>query len=362
MKKILITVLVIILGVSLYAYFGVDTVPKDVIRLGIVADLSGPRNSFGTNVSQGIELAVNEINASGGVYGKKFEIVSKDTEGTDAGVQKSIKKLIDSRHVSFVFADGTSAINNIKPFILEKKAITMIVSGGLIGLTKDNPYMFRTWPSDSIPVHTLLDYANEVKYKKVSIVTGTSEEDMITEKAFERYASTSTVKIGTAVSTQDAALVQKIADEAPGAIFVSIESVSELADFVTTIRQAGIKAPILYPYDVTYTNFTAKVDPESLKSFVYTIYQPPNPMFTNAYTKAYGISPGLYADTAYDAVYMLKKAIENASSTDPSIVKDHFEVYQGMSGDIKFNADGERMQKNIGLMTFDGKTTTAKPL
>ena len=142
----------------------------DTIKLGGMFPLSGRAEALGRECKLGAELAVAEINAKGGVLGKKFELLSADDK---ANVQESVnlsKRYIQKDGVNFLFGVISSAgALAVAEVAKQEKVVTMITIGSTDGVTKDkwNRYTFRSGMGNSQEANSLALYTAK-KYPKLT--------------------------------------------------------------------------------------------------------------------------------------------------------------------------------------------------
>lgn len=370
MKKIIWTIIVIVVIVLIvWAVSGTknDTVStNETIKIGGNLALTSYGASWGENQLKGAQLAVKEINAKGGVLGRKLELVTEDNKTEPKTTVTVANKLISTDKVSFMLTGWSKETEPIIPIIDQNKIITITVSAGAPGITKKSQYLFRTWPSDGIAVNRLVEYAQSKGYKKIGFAhTIASWENSLTD-LFKQVASTKGIlasrEIAFTIDTQDyKTQISDLKAQNPDAVFLATGP-GPLERFIKQARDLGLNVPFLYPVDVVTLGLPEQIAPTYLKNMVYAIYTPSKDQFVSAFKKEYNLEPGVSADTSYDAVYMIARAIEKAGTMDTEKVRTSFETLEGASGTITFNADRDRTDAQVILMTFDGKSKTSQPL
>ena len=119
------------------------------IKLGSIGPLSGPYAVYGGDCKNGIELAVNEINAAGGVNGQKLELIAEDDEGAAEKSVSAYKKLVTKDGVKFIFGSLTSGCAiAISPLAQAQKVIQIAPAATAPKLTEAGNFVFRTCYDD----------------------------------------------------------------------------------------------------------------------------------------------------------------------------------------------------------------------
>ncbi|MBI5126496.1 MAG: ABC transporter substrate-binding protein [Candidatus Taylorbacteria bacterium] len=335
---------------------------QELIKIGANFALSSFGASWGEPSKQGAELAAFQINQNGGVLGRQVVVVTEDNYSEAKGSVSAVNKLISIDKVNFLLTGWTDQTEPVIPIITQNKILTVTVSAGAADFTKKSEYLYRTWPSDAIAVKELVAYAKSKNFKKVALVQSIGPWENSLIEVFTSLAKEQGIKVVSPVSfpidTQDFKThVSKIKQSKPDAVFAAITS-GPIERFLQQSGELKIGTPILYPVDVAALGATAKVSVPYLKNLIYAIYTPSRQVFVDAFKAKYGTEPGPGADTAYDAVYMIARAVEKAGTTDVEKVKTAFTPFDGASGTITFNEFRDRSDAQVILMGFDGATST----
>lgn len=155
-----------------------------VVKIGLVAPFSGTAASIGRNMREGITIAVDELNAAGGVLDMQVEVVARDNEFEPAKTSQIAREMIDQEGVSAIFGPpGTTSYLAIDDLVRQEEVITFpIVTGPQIEESV-NPFTFRLMIPDDIQVNVLVDYAAS-RFDRVAIIS----EDNETGKAITQLA------------------------------------------------------------------------------------------------------------------------------------------------------------------------------
>ena len=174
--------------------------PKEII-IGNIGAMSGTSAVNGKAQSQGIELAVKEINANGGILGAQVKIVTRDDEADPTKSKTFMEEIVDKEKAKFVIGptNSTPAAASMA-YLQENKVISMIpVATGTDLISKSNPYAFRIMPSNEIQAKALVKLAVEGNYKKIALVADTSALGVdgiaVMEKTLKEYGVEPAAKV-----------------------------------------------------------------------------------------------------------------------------------------------------------------------
>jgi branched-chain amino acid transport system substrate-binding protein len=223
---------------------------QEKIKLINVSELSGAGATAGTNWKNGIDLAVQHINAKGGILGRQIEIVHYDT-ATDSGKSRAaVQRAIDEGAVAVlgpVFSGPIGASMQIS----QRAEVAQIVGGEAAGLTKQgNPYIFRTSLSQAAAMPKIAAYLkDQVKASSVAVVWvnndfGKGGRDTIIPELQKRG-----IKVAADISTEQgqadfAADAVRVKNANADAVFVYLNE-DESARFLRAARQQGIDKPLI---------------------------------------------------------------------------------------------------------------------
>ena len=143
--------------------FGAAALAEDPIRIGAMYAHSGDKAAIGNNILRGIDFAVEEINAAGGVNGRKIEIVRGDTQG-DAKVAGSLaERLITQDHVDAIVGCHQSTLTDIVAQVCESYEIPLITAISTVDNLSTNgyEYFFRMCPMNSLYVENMFMYLRD---------------------------------------------------------------------------------------------------------------------------------------------------------------------------------------------------------
>ncbi len=350
----------------------------DTIKIGANLEMTGNQASFGQSSANAIKIAVEEINAKGGLLGKKVELQLADNRSEAAEATTQMQRLIDDGAIATIAPDTSS--NAIAASAINESAQVLG-----IGPTSSNPrvtwddkkdqvreFMFRATFVDSFQGKVMSAFAKEsLGLERVAILVDNSSDyskglAKFFEEAFVAEGGTVTDTDGFLQKDTDfKATLTKIIAANPDGIFVP-GYYQEVGLIVKQAREMGFEKPIFGAdgwdsaklgeiagaanLNNTYFSNHYAIDEDNQKAMD----------FIAAYEKEYGVRPDAYAALAYDAMYMIADAIVRADSTDPVAIKDAMAAtkdFEGVSGKMYIDERHDTI-KGAYIMTFkDGELT-----
>ncbi|MDN4608157.1 ABC transporter substrate-binding protein [Sporosarcina highlanderae] len=340
--SLLLSVLVLLAACSKEAES--SSSPKEII-IGNIGAMSGTSAVNGKAQTQGIEIAVKEINANGGILGAQVKIVTRDDEADPTKSKTFMEEIVDKEKAKFVIGptNSTPAAASMA-YLQENKVISMIpVATGTDLISKNNPYAFRIMPSNEIQAKALVKIAVEEKYKRIALVADTSALGVdgiaVMEKTLKEYGVEPAAKVTYKSDDPDMTpIAQKIKEAnadvalfwtlgADGAKIVrSLERIDYI-DKLQIIGYTGLAMPNFRELAgpgannvsvVSMNNWAVEPNQTELEPKYWEMYQKIIDQYgeygkrdTNPTTVTSG----------YEAVYLLKWAIEKAGTTDTDEVK-----------------------------------------
>ncbi len=239
-----------IIAAAVTAGLAAPALAQDKVKLVDVVELSGAGATAGTNWKNGIDLAVADINAKGGILGKQIEIVHYDTQTNPGNTRAAVQRAIDEGTYA-VLGPVFSGPIGASMQIAQRAEIAQLVGGEAAGLTKQgNQYIFRTSLSQSAAMPKIAAYLkNTVKAGSVAVVWvnndfGKGGRDAIIpelEKAGIKVAADIATEQGQADFAADAI---KIKNANADAVFVYLNE-EESARFLRAAKQQGITKPMV---------------------------------------------------------------------------------------------------------------------
>ncbi len=369
MKKALLWLVAIVIvvwaGVSLSNDSSAGKAPdaKNPIKIGVIEPLTGGAAPYGEAGKNGFMMAVEEINASGGINGRKVEAIYEDSKCDSKAALGAAQKLINIDGVQYIVgAMCSSEVLAVLP-VTEAKPMIFFGEGSSPEITGKGKYFFRTWPSDALSSKAMADRVAP-KYKKIAIIT----EKTAYATALERSFAENATKNGSEIVASETfasgvkdfrATLSKIKTTDPDLLFINPQDGENGAIIAKQARDLGINAQFI-AYFFTGDEFvksgpavngTMILDTPSLNSD-----RPISKAYADRYKAKYASANYPFVGAQmYDYAFLLKHAIEKtgADSVSPADAAKlatylhDLDSYSGIIGDFSFDQNGD--VENIGF-------------
>ncbi|MEU7693037.1 urea ABC transporter substrate-binding protein [Microbispora hainanensis] len=344
---------------------------SDTIKVGILHSLSGTMAISEVTVRDAELLAIEEINAAGGVLGKKLEPVVEDGASDWPTFAEKATKLIAQDKVATVFGGWTSASRKAMLPVFEKRKALLWYPVQYEGL-ESSPYIFYTGATTNQQIVPGLDYLKQEGKKKLFLVGSDYVFPRTANKIIKAYAAANGMEIlGEEYTplghTEYSTLVNKITEAKPDAVFNTLNGDSNVA-FFKQLKSTGITAEQMPVMSVSVAEEEVKgigVDNVAGQLVAWNYYQttdtPENQKFVAAFKAKYGADKVTSdpMEAGYNAVYLWAEAVKKAGSTDVEAVK---KAAGGVSldrpeGKVTIDGDNQHVYKTarIGVVQPDGQ-------
>ena len=377
-RKILAVLLVVSMALVGILVPGCDGAPTDgEIEIGGIFCLSGVLEDIGDLISKGARLAVEEINAAGGVLGKNLTLIIEDSATTPAGAFAAYQKLVEVDGVEVIvgpmISTAVMASGNYAS-VMQVPMVSPSAISPLITNTTWTQWTLRTCTTDYLQGEVLAGIAIDEGYDTAAILVmdnayGIGIELVVTDILEDAgKAIVETIRYNPGAGTYLTELAVILAHDPDVIIQVGYHTDSALifeeaaalglnttpwlvAEGVYGLDTDVYPAAAAFMAEAPLLGCTLSPDPD-LPEYV---------AFVNAYEARWGEPPSVYCDTAYDAVRLIALAIENAGSYNGTAIKDSLYVvginYSGASGNITWDANGDRVSATYGIweLQYDGE-------
>ncbi len=301
------------------------------ILVGFSASITGSTPVEGEYSRAGAELAVEEINAKGGVLGRKIKLAIEDDANDATMAVNAVNKLVSQPIVALIGPHKSFAAKAVMQIITDKKIPYMTGATSVTLLDAKSPYFFRLRASDGLVAKIAAKFAVEdLKAKKVGIFFNNDEYGTGAKKVIEEYLTSINVAFvseGHNATDKDmTGQINKMKAANVDALIIWSHA-NENAVAVRQFAELGLKCPIISGPGFTVSNFLDLIDASMIaNSYTVTDYMPAstgaiNQEFVKNMIAKKKITPDFYAATYYDAVYTLADAIKRAGSTDREAIR-----------------------------------------
>jgi branched-chain amino acid transport system substrate-binding protein len=325
-----LTLVTVITGVMQYMAWHDSGGFSTTIQLGGAFGLSGNCAEWGEGEKMAAQMAVDEINAQGGINGTKINFMIEDTQCENKTTVNAVMKLVHADGVEALIGptwgdayQGASAVLN------EAKVVGVSPDTAMEALELEKQsidYIFSTYAPQRKEIAALQDYAKTADIKKVSMVWDQDSYSTMMTRLFKETAPAHNIVVTDEhempTGSQDfRTIIAKIKDGNPDAVFISFLAPHTKASFLKQVKELGFKGIILSAADIQ--------DESVLKSFgaimdgviyTYPVTNEGQKAFRTAYKAKYDADPqGPAAVNAYDAVYIVAEAMKGGAITGTEI-------------------------------------------
>ncbi|WP_033341802.1 urea ABC transporter substrate-binding protein [Catenuloplanes japonicus] len=343
----------------------------DTIKVGVLHSLSGTMAISEVTVRDAELLAIEEINAKGGVLGKKLEPVVEDGASDWPTFAEKAQKLISQDKVATVFGGWTSASRKAMLPVFERNKALLWYPVQYEGL-ESSPYIFYTGATTNQQIVPGLDYLKEQGKKSVFLVGSDYVFPRTANKIIKAYAAANGMEIvGEEYTplghTEYSTVVNKLQQAKPDAVFNTLNGDSNVA-FFKSLRGAGITAETMPTVSVSVAEEeVAGIGPDNIAGHLvaWNYYQTTTGATNDAFVAAFKATYGANKVTSdpmeagYNAVKLWAAAAEKAGTVEVEPVKA---AAKGIALDLPegtVTIDGENQHvfktARIGLVQPDGQ-------
>jgi branched-chain amino acid transport system substrate-binding protein len=381
MKKFVAIVLVVAAALAFSACGGKG---GNTIKLGMLFNMTGSQASLDAPSANGANLAAKEINAAGGILGKKIQLVSFDGKSDAATIGTAATQLAKTDKVVAMFGFSDSDMVMAAAPTAAKAGVVFVTSGATSPKLPDQvpDYLYLSCFGDNVQAAAGAEFAvGALKAKTVYLLIDKGMEyTLLLGKYFkERFTELGgTVVFEDNYQTGDkdfSAQITKLKGQKAKADLLYIASgPDDVGTIVKQFRDSGVKAPIMGGdgYD---TPLLAQVAGKGSENVYFTTHSLMDSglgtdavkKFIEAYKAEFKVDPeNAFAGLGYDTVKLLADAIKRAGSADPKAIRTALQATKdlaGVTGAISYPAGNRIPQKGVTVILIkDGKFTLAQEL
>lgn len=334
-KKLRVLSVMMLVSFAAFIFAGCGSSTPQEVVIGNLQDLSGPTSVLGNAVTRGAEVAVEKLNAKGGIDGKKIKLVTFDTKGDVQEAIKAYNRLADQEKAIAVLGPPVSNIGLALAPIANNKKVPVVgsfidprVTVGQDG--KAQPAMYLMQPSSVQYAEIMASYAVEkLGLKKIAIFYDQSNAFSVSLIApFKEYAKS----VGAQIVAEEVygkgdknymTQLSKIKESGADSIYVP----NYMQDLVITLKQAkqvGLKIPFIGGLDFAPPFASLVNDPEAAtNAYFANNFSDSEPQLIEvkkAYMDKFKEEPINKAYLGYDKVLIIAEAVKKAGSTKPEDV------------------------------------------
>jgi branched-chain amino acid transport system substrate-binding protein len=332
------------------------------ILIGEYGSLTGPQATFGTSTHNGIMMAMDEINAAGGINGRKIKVLTEDDQSKQEEAANAVTKLISQNSVVAVLGEVASSCSIAGGDVCQKSKIPMITpSSTNPQVTQKGDYVFRMCFTDDQQGHSLAEYVGKnLGVKSAALLTDVKSDY---SQGLGHYFEERFTQLGGKIvarasySNGDAdfkAQLSSVKGSNPQILFVP-GYYTDIGQIAIQARDLGITAPLVGGDGWESPKLIA-IGGKALEGSFYSnhyFYGDPNPVvhdFVEKYKARYHETPDAMAALAYDAARVLADSIKRAGKTDPAALRDAIagtKNFAGVTGTITLGPDRNPVGKKL---------------
>jgi len=310
---------------------------------------------------------VAEINSTGGIDGKKLNLVVQDEGPTAASSLYAVHKLVEDNKVQVIIGGTSSdAVKNVGPYVESKGVLLVSPSATSAELTAQSwtKWVYTVAPMDSLQGGVIARLIKDKGIKRVAILVQDTVYGRGIEESTTQYL-TGVAEVVAAVKYDPTKLsylaeLNSIKDKVPGCV-VHAGYFADAAVIYAQATQSGLDNIPWIGVDGVYDMPLEKyLDAAKFMEKVMTgTVASPNresgifKAFATSYKGKYGFDPTIYCDTAYDGMNMISAALKKAGTYNGGAIRDALngigQNYAGVSGSITFDQNGERVAGTYGI-------------
>jgi branched-chain amino acid transport system substrate-binding protein len=350
---------------------------QETIKIGEFGSLSGDNASFGTSQNNGVQMAVEEINAAGGALGKKIDLTVEDNMTKQGETTTIARKLISQDHVVAIIGEVASSKTLEAAPIAQAAKIPLIATAATNPkVTQTGDYVFRVCFTDDFQAVVIARFVLEkLKAKNVAFMTDVKQDYSV---GLTNIAKDYLGKNGGNVVKEQSyssgdkdfrAQLTDIKSANPDVIIIT-GYYPEASLIAKQARQFGIKATLVGG-DGWDGSSLIPVGGKAIEGAYFSNHfstEDKSPLvqdFVKKYKQKYNAVPDAFAALGYDATKLLADAIKRASSTDPDKIRAAIQDtkdFPGVSGKITIGQDRNAVKSAVIVTIKDGALKYAETI
>jgi branched-chain amino acid transport system substrate-binding protein len=359
----------ILLGVAGLAFCSAASA-DDTIKIGEFASLTGKEATYGQAAHKGTLLAIEEINAAGGVLGKKLELIFEDDQSKAGESATIVKKLISRDKVVAILGEITSGRTLEAAPIAQNAKIPLVSPGATApNVTARGDYIFRVCFVDSFQGAVMAKFARQsLKLKRVAVLSSASSAQSVgLARIFrQRFSDDGGVialeqKFSEGDKDFRAQLTAIRAADVEG-IFVPAYY-AEAALICKQARDLGLTVP-LFGIDGWESSELLAIGGNAVEGAYFSTHFSPESndpavaSFNERFRKRWATGTDALSALGYDSAALLADAIKRAGTTEPAALRDALAAtkdFKGVTGTISLDEHRNATKSAVVLQVKDGR-------
>jgi branched-chain amino acid transport system substrate-binding protein len=342
----------------------------DDLLVGAVYPITGPVAYDGQTELNGAKLAVEEVNAKGGVLGKTLKLDVQDGACNPAQSVSAAEKLIAQTKVASLLGAFCSSSTGAVMEVAKKYGIPLVTGVSTAqDLTKQgNKWFFRATDTSALLGQAFAPAIAKLGAKRVAFLVVNDDWGRAVASSYgEALKKQGSEIVDTEIFSRDDTdlfpYITKIKAQKPDVV-ISAANTQLAANVTKQLRQLGVTATLMGEGAFTSESYLKLVgslgkDVIGLVEYVPAIDNAANKAFVKSYKEHYNEEPSKFSAAAYQAVHILADAINRARSTDPEEIRQALlkTDYNGLTGNFKFASNGQAYNFDV----YMAKNTDSGP-
>lgn len=348
---------------------------QDTIKIANIVEMSGPGTTSGVMFKNGVEMAIKEINAAGGILSKKITYTSEDTQ-SNPGVAKGLAQKAVDNNVFAIFGPVYSGSIMVSMAESKRGEVPNFTGGEAASITQQgNPYVFRTSFGQSVSFPKVARYLT-TKSKKLAVLYVNNDFGKGGQSTIKQLLANSGTQIVTEISTEagqvdfSAAVIQ--AKQSGADALFAYTNEEESARLLRELRKQGWNKPVIGETVLTSSKvveLAGEAANGALAHVGLTVEAPQLQAWGKKFQAQFNSVSDHNGVKGYTGMYVLKAAIEKAGKLDrkaaaAAIRNSCFSAKQhpGVLMDVCFDANGDIDRESFMTEIRGGKTVVAEVL
>jgi branched-chain amino acid transport system substrate-binding protein len=372
---------------TLAGVMGATANAQSTIKIGVVQPLTGAFAASGTDVVEGAKIAADQLNASGGVLGKKIELVIEDQKSNATEAAAAAEKLIVRDKVPVLMgASSSTATLAVMPKLMEYKIPMLVETSSSSKITTaGNPYIFRIAPPSEVEAAVFGKIVDKVGIKKADFLAVNNDWGRGTAQEFGKMLKSKGMAVGLTEYMDPSAVdmtaqLTKFKTSGADTVFVTA-AVEQLSLVLKQAQEVGLKARLISTGGSQNPDQLIKNAGKAANGSWHLVFfapwspeSTPNPAAAKSFVEEWkkrnlpfgGLTSSF---RGYDGIRAIAEAVRIAGKTDPEAIRAAFWKVdiKGLNGPIKFEKDGPsghesgQSMPNVYLVKIeDGKVLVPK--
>lgn len=339
---------------------GSAAAPSGDFVIGAYLSMTGSKADFGINTQRGAQMAIDELNAQGGIKGRKILLKVLDDQGKADEAGNAVTRLIDVDHADAILGEVASSLSLVGGRIAQRRGVPMVSPSSTNStVTEIGDYVFRACFLDPFQGWVMAKFAHDkLKATKAAVLKDVRNDYSIGladafVKAFTEMGGKIVIEQSYSEGDTDfSAQLTTIKAQSPEVLFIP-GYYAEVGNIAKQARRLGLTVPLLGGDGWESPQLHEIGGADIVGSYYSTHFAPDVPGerargFIEGYKKKYGVEPTGLAALGYDTVLVIATAAKNAADASPKALRDAL-------------AKTANLDAVTGKLTLDAKRNPVKP-